>query len=202
MVKYSDLKPGMIVVFNRSSADFDRFTRFITTHPSDAVNRDPEWWYRGALKKYENVPLRIEWNEVARYLNSDRTGQHLLARNPNSDGTSRRVRARTVVGNIPVYLEEQWFDTDNENAFTPPIPNKKEGRDIRNTRLMAARMGLPHGPESIIASQLSGLPGNAAQQNDDIKKKAGIQGPAPDRRGFSGGKTKKNRKRRRHTRKH
>ena len=61
-----------------------------------------------------------------------------------------------------------------------------KGRDVRNTRLMAARMGLPHGPESIIASQLSGLPGNAAQQNDELRRQFGIQGPHPNRKKFSG----------------
>jgi hypothetical protein len=61
-----------------------------------------------------------------------------------------------------------------------------KGRDVRNTRLMAARMGLSHGAESIIASQLSGLPGNAAQQNDELRRQAGIQGPAPNRKKFSG----------------
>jgi hypothetical protein len=61
-----------------------------------------------------------------------------------------------------------------------------KGRDVRNTRLMAARMGLPHGPESIIASQLSGLPGNAAEQNDELGRQFGKQGPFPNRKKFSG----------------
>ena len=61
-----------------------------------------------------------------------------------------------------------------------------KGRDVRNTRLMAARMNLPHGPESIIASQLSGLPGNAAEQNDELGRQFGIQGPFPNRKKFSG----------------
>ena len=61
-----------------------------------------------------------------------------------------------------------------------------KGRDVRNTRLMAARMGLSHGPESIIASQLSGLPGNAAEQNDELGRQFGKQGPFPNRKKFSG----------------
>ena len=61
-----------------------------------------------------------------------------------------------------------------------------KGRDVRNTRLMAARMGLPHGPESIIASHLSGLSGNAAEQNDELGRQFGIQGPPPNRKKFSG----------------
>jgi hypothetical protein len=61
-----------------------------------------------------------------------------------------------------------------------------KGRDVRNTRLMAARMGLPHGPESIIASHLSGLSGNAAEQNDELGRQFGIQGPFPNRKKFSG----------------
>jgi hypothetical protein len=61
-----------------------------------------------------------------------------------------------------------------------------KGRDVRNTRLMAARMNLPHGPESIIASQLSGLPGNAAEQNDELGRQFGMQGPSPNRKQYSG----------------
>jgi hypothetical protein len=85
----------------------------------------------------------------------------------------------------------------------------QKGRDVRNARLMADRVSiptivngehtytkLPHGPESIVASFLSGLPGNAAQQDDDLKKKAGIAGPAPNRKGYSGGRRRKTRRRR------
>ena len=82
---------------------------------------------------------------------------------------------------------------------------KEKGQGVRNAQLTGAITGLPHGPESIIASQLSGLPGNAAQQNDQLAKEDGkVSGPAPDRRGFSGGKTRKGRKSKktRRTRKH
>jgi hypothetical protein len=60
---------------------------------------------------------------------------------------------------------------------------------------MAARTNLPHGPESIVASYLSGIKGkNAAQQGDILKEQAGVEGPAPNRKGYSGGKTRRHRR--------
>jgi hypothetical protein len=64
-----------------------------------------------------------------------------------------------------------------------------KGRGVRNAMLVSEKMKIPHGPESIIASMLSGVEGkNAAQQGDILKANAGIQGPAPNRKGFSGGR--------------
>ena len=62
----------------------------------------------------------------------------------------------------------------------------EQGRDVRNAQLTGAITGLPHGPESIIASQLSGLPGNAYQQGDELKRISGVQGPYPKRTKYSG----------------
>ena len=79
---------------------------------------------------------------------------------------------------------------------------KKIGRDVRNAQLTGAITGLPHGPESIIASQLSGLPGNAYQQGDSLKKQAGIQGPDPKRTQYSGRKTRRRRSKRTRSKKY
>jgi hypothetical protein len=60
---------------------------------------------------------------------------------------------------------------------------REKGQGVRNAKLL----GLPHGPESIIASFSSGIEGkNAYQQGDILKEQAGIQGPAPNRKKFSG----------------
>jgi len=60
---------------------------------------------------------------------------------------------------------------------------REKGQGVRNAKLL----GLPHGPESIIASMLSGIEGkNAYQQGDILKEQAGIQGPAPNRKKYSG----------------
>jgi hypothetical protein len=60
---------------------------------------------------------------------------------------------------------------------------REKGQGVRNAKLL----GLPHGPESIIASMLSGIEGkNAYQQGDILKEQAGIQGPHPNRKKFSG----------------
>jgi hypothetical protein len=67
---------------------------------------------------------------------------------------------------------------------------KEKGQGVRNAQLTGALTGLPHGPESKIASMLSGIEGkNAYQQGDELKKKAGIQGPDPKRTQYSGRKT-------------
>ena len=65
---------------------------------------------------------------------------------------------------------------------------KEMGRNLRNAKLL----GLSHGPESIIGSYLTGIEGkNAYQQEDELKKKAGIQGPSPNRKQYSGRKTRR-----------
>ena len=64
---------------------------------------------------------------------------------------------------------------------------REDGRDVRNAQLTGALTGLPHGPESRIASMLSGIEDkNAYQQGDILKKISGVQGPDPDRKQYSG----------------
>jgi hypothetical protein len=64
---------------------------------------------------------------------------------------------------------------------------REKGQGVRNAQLTGALTGLPHGPESRIASMLSGIEGkNAYQQGDILKKQAGIQGADPDRKKYSG----------------
>lgn len=70
---------------------------------------------------------------------------------------------------------------------------KEIGRNVRNAKLMGVYTGLPHGPESKISSMLSGIEGkNAYQQEDELKKQAGIQGADPKRTQYSGRKTRRN----------
>jgi hypothetical protein len=64
---------------------------------------------------------------------------------------------------------------------------REKGQGVRNAQLTGALTGLPHGPESRIASMLSGIEGkNAYQQGDELKRRAGIQGPFPNRKQYSG----------------
>jgi len=64
---------------------------------------------------------------------------------------------------------------------------KEKGQGVRNAELTGALTGLPHGPESRIASMLSGIEGkNAYQQGDILKRSLGVQGPFPDRKQYSG----------------
>jgi hypothetical protein len=65
----------------------------------------------------------------------------------------------------------------------------EKGRGARNAQLTGALTGLPHGPEAIVSSMLTGEKGNAYQQGDKLKEQAGIQGPPPNRKQYSGRKT-------------
>ena len=184
MVKYSDLKPGMTV--SVVNVDMERWQDTLGGDLLINPALTPQIWYNRYYKKFIGVPIEI----VAR---EQKTRPH-HANNPNPYEVLRVKTIRGEEGSLPEYL----FNPRDNDAFKDLTLDR--GRDVRNTRLMAARMGLPHGPESIIASQLSGLPGNAAQQNDQLAKEDGkVSGPAPDRRGFSGGKTRRGRKNRRRT---
>lgn len=188
MVKYSELKPGMVV--SVVNVDMERWQDTLGGDLIINPNLTPQIWYNRYYKKFIGVPIKI----VAR---EKKTRPH-HANNPTPYEVLHVKNATGEEGYLPEYL----FNPRDNDAFKIRLDR---GRDVRNTRLMAARMGLPHGPESIIASQLSGLPGNAAEQNDQLAKEDGmISGPAPDRRGFSGGKTRKGRKSKktRRTRKH
>jgi hypothetical protein len=64
---------------------------------------------------------------------------------------------------------------------------REKGQGVRNAQLVGALTGLPHGPESRIASFLTGYEGkNAYQQGDMAGEEAGIQSAFPNRKKFSG----------------
>jgi hypothetical protein len=64
---------------------------------------------------------------------------------------------------------------------------REKGQGVRNAQLLGLYKKIPHGVESEIASMLSGIEGkNAYQQGDILKEQAGIQGPHPNRKKFSG----------------
>ena len=64
---------------------------------------------------------------------------------------------------------------------------REKGQGARNAQLTGALTGLPHGPESKIASFLTGYEGkNAYQQGDMAGEEAGIQSAFPNRKKFSG----------------
>ena len=85
---------------------------------------------------------------------------------------------------IKRFLEEMHLKGMKEFYKNQSI---EEGRDVRNAQLTGALTGLPHGPESRIASMLSGIEGkNAYQQGDILKRISGVQGPYPKRTKYSG----------------
>ena len=64
---------------------------------------------------------------------------------------------------------------------------REKGQGVRNAQLVGALTGLPHGPESKIASFLTGYEGkNAYQQGDMAGEEAGIQSAFKNRKKFSG----------------
>ena len=186
-MKFSDLKPGMEVIFDRKSIDLNRWRSI--NHKSyqrwDVDYQSPIQYYEERYKRYENVPLKVlSIDKIPRY---DRPG-NMVMKFLKPDGKTE-------------YISDDFFDPTNENSFQLSIV--KKARDVRNTRLMAARMGLPHGPESIVARFFSDLPGNAAEQNDRLRKEVDSAYVPPDgRQRMSGGKTRRGRKNRRRTRKH
>lgn len=119
-----------------------------------------------------------------------------------------RFRIQEKFANTNLYRPDVTFG--QYPAALEKWQTKQKAKDVRNTRLMADRVSiptivdgehtytkLPHGPESIIASMLSGIEKkNAAQQGDILKERAGIAGPAPNRKGFSGGRRRTIRRRR------
>ena len=89
-------------------------------------------------------------------------------------------------------MDYPWFDIV---WFEAPDKPKQKSRGVRNARLVGEYAKLPHGVESLIASNLSGIKGkNAAQQGDILAGRTGI-----DRKGYSGGRrrTRRGRKSRR-----
>ena len=108
-----------------------------------------------------------------------------------------KILADTAGISIPTIIGRTLTE---ESEFFVDV--KKIGRNVRNAQLTGAITGLPHGPESIIASQLSGLPGNAYQQGDSLKKQAGIQGADPKRNQYSGRKTRRRRSKRTRSKKY
>ena len=108
-----------------------------------------------------------------------------------------KILADTAGISIPTIIGRTLTE---ESEFFVDV--KKIGRNVRNAQLTGAITGLPHGPESIIASQLTGLPGNAYQQGDSLKKQAGIQGADPKRNQYSGRKTRRRRSKRTRSKKY
>ena len=195
MVKYSELSRGMVVTFDRSSVDIDRWRRLKEMSIRTPNYTNAEDWYTRTIGKLENVPIKIKGYDSVQHDGDGYAGGPITY--------TRHLEVETLDGRIKRYLDEEWFDPNNKNAFKSAIQEK--GRDVRNTRLMAARMGLSHGPESIVSSFVSGIDNkNAAQQNDILKQKIDSSYVPPDRKRMSGGKTRKRRKSKktRRTRKH
>ena len=91
------------------------------------------------------------------------------------------------------YIHPRMFAPGTD--FKKPIEDLKEdARNVRNARLV----GLPYGPESVVASMMSGIPKkNAAQQNDELRNQAEVPFAVQvDRKKLSGGKTRRRRKQR------
>ena len=106
--------------------------------------------------------------------------------------------------NVSRFLPSTIFRRpSSESEFFVDLKRIKEmGKNVRNAELTGAITGLPHGVESLIARDLTGLPGNAYQQGDYLKKKAGIQGADPKRNQYSGRKTRRRRSKRTRSKKY
>jgi hypothetical protein len=59
-------------------------------------------------------------------------------------------------------------------------------RDVRNARYLGVKKKMPYAFDTLVAHALTGLPGNAPQQGDILRDKAGIPGAHPRRNQYSG----------------
>jgi len=96
--------------------------------------------------------------------------------------------------NVTRFLPSTIFRRpSSESEFFIDLKKIKEmGKNVRNAKLVGAITGLPGGPEGEISGYLTGIEGkNAYQQEDDLKRRAGIQGADPKRTQYSGRKTRR-----------
>jgi len=117
MVKYLSLQPGMVVTFDRSSIDINKWKRLRQKSMRNPNYTNAEDWYRRVLGKFENVPIEIKGY---RMIADDGDGFNLTTK------YTQEFDARTVDGNIGVDLDQAWFDFNNVNAFKQVTRAKPE----------------------------------------------------------------------------
>jgi hypothetical protein len=133
MVKHSNLQPGMVVTFDRSSVDINRWKELKGKSMRSPNYTNAEDWYRRTLGKFENVPIEIKGY---RTIADDGDGMNVGIK------YTQELDGRTVDGNKSVDLDKAWFDPKNVNAFkqvTQPKPEPASGTGINAIRALRAQ---------------------------------------------------------------
>jgi len=144
-LRFSDLRPGMMVMFKRGDPIRWNTLTHVRSHFDDD---EAAAFYEKHYKRYENVPFKVE--EVSRSPEPHRIRG--MVHSPT-------VYTKWLVGKTPNKLfgmDEYWFP-DTPDAFINIGRLKGKAGDVLSTRALGMLKELPEGPESVIASYLSGI---------------------------------------------
>jgi hypothetical protein len=137
-VKHSDLKEGMVVTFDRSSVDIDKWKRLKQKSIRSPNYTSAEDWYKRRIGRLENVPIKIKGYARVQHDGDGYAGPEITY--------TQHLKVENLDGSIKEYLDEEWFDPNNTNAFkvienNTPAPTagsmrrlSTKSRNIRNTR--------------------------------------------------------------------
>ena len=137
-VKHSDLKEGMVVTFDRSSVDIDKWKRLKQKSIRNPNYTSAEDWYKRTIGRLENVPIKIKGYARVQHDGDGYAGPEITY--------TQHLKVENLDGSIKEYLDEEWFDPNNTNAFkvienNTPAPTvgsmrrlSTKYRNIRNTR--------------------------------------------------------------------
>jgi hypothetical protein len=136
-MKFSDVRPGMTVMFN--THDANRWAAFHEQFIRNPNYNDAEHWYRRMYRRLENVPLK-----VTSIVDAPGDSEY-----PNGIDIYRAMRVKTPDGTASS-LSEHWFRPTDEDAFKQlnsaelreqikmaPKPSAKKGKEILMGELLA-----------------------------------------------------------------
>ena len=110
-MRFSDLEPGIVVTFNESSIDKERWRKLNeASMSSNSRYQNIDQWYNFRYKQYENIPITI--TRIAR------------AGGRPQDNRPMMLSGTTTIGDIQI--SESWFDPKNDYAFKRVVPTQSE----------------------------------------------------------------------------
>jgi hypothetical protein len=110
-MRFSDLEPGIVVTFNESSIDKERWRKLNeVSMSSNSRYQNIDQWYNFRYKQYENIPITI--TRIA------------PAGGRPQDNRPMMLSGTTTIGDIQI--SESWFDPKNDYAFKRVVPTQSE----------------------------------------------------------------------------
>ena len=125
----------MIVTFDRSSVDIDRWRDLKEMWIRNPNYTNAEDWYRRMLGKFENVPIKIKG-----YLRVEHHGT-----------ITQVLDVKTVDGKRSVNLDEAWFDPNNVKAFKSITQSEELKDEIKKNPAKVAK--------NVAMGELKAVPG-------------------------------------------